>query len=70
LNYSIWGSYSEKKRTHKIEESIEFIKEKWMPIGSYKIAHPEARISDEDRQLLTDWFKSHYVGPALMFTPC
>ena len=58
LNFSVWGTYDEKRKSHKIDENIEFISEGWMPIGTYKLMHPEGRISDEDRKLLTDWFES------------
>ena len=58
LNFSLWGTYSAKKKAHKIEENIEFVEEGWMPIGTYKLMHPKGRISDEERKLLTDWFKT------------
>ena len=27
-----------------------------MPIGSYKLMHPEARLTDEQRETLANWF--------------
>jgi len=57
LNFNLWGDYDQKSKTHKIEENIAFISKGWMPIGTYKILHPEGRISDKQRKLLTDWFK-------------
>ena len=58
LNYSEWGVYSDDKRSHKIEETIEYVKEGWMPIGSYKIAHSSARITDSDREKIIGYFQS------------
>ena len=55
LNYSEWGSYDESKRKHKRDESADYIGKGWMPIGSYKLAHPEARLTDEQRELLVNW---------------
>lgn len=58
LNFSEWGTYSDKKRTHKIEEVIEFVEDKRMPLLSYIIGHPEAKISKEDRANIVTWFKT------------
>lgn len=57
INYSIWNTYSEEKKSHKIEEAIEMIEEKSMPLTSYIIAHPEARISESDRAKMVQWLK-------------
>ena len=56
LNFSEWGSYSEKKANHKIEELVEFVSEKRMPLLSYIIAHPEARLTKEEREEIVEWF--------------
>ena len=56
INYSEWSSYDEADRISKIRESAEFIKKGWMPIGSYKLMHPEARLTDEQRETLANWF--------------
>ncbi len=58
LNFSLWHTYSEKRRRHKLEESIELVENREMPLTSYKLTHPEARLSDEERTLLADWFRS------------
>lgn len=57
LNYSDWGKYNLKKKLHKLEEHEEFLSNGSMPLSSYKIMHPEARISKEERKLLIDYFK-------------
>jgi hypothetical protein len=57
LNFSTWGTYTSKKMDHKIEECIEKIGEKKMPLLSYIIAHSEARLSDSDRKNMVSWLK-------------
>ena len=56
LNYNLYGSYSPKKQAHKVEESIEAIRDGWMPLDSYTWNHPEARLSPQQRVMLADWF--------------
>ncbi|NNF34331.1 MAG: heme-binding domain-containing protein [Saprospiraceae bacterium] len=58
LNFSDWGTFSDKKKDHKIDETIEYVGEGWMPIGSYKIAHSSARLTDEQRQRMVAYFTS------------
>jgi Haem-binding domain len=58
LNFSTWTTYEPDKRDHKLEEAGEMVIETKMPLTSYLIAHPEARISKEERQTLANWFES------------
>ncbi len=58
LNFSEWQTFTDAKKAHGIEESIIKIEKKWMPISSYKWMHADARLSDEQRNLLINWFKS------------
>ena len=58
LNFSDWGNFSDGKKEHKLEECIEFVQEKRMPLLSYIIAHPEAKISEEQRLAMAQWFQS------------
>ncbi len=57
LNFSIWGTYSAKKAAHKLEECYEEVEEGKMPLTSYLPMHPEAKLSDEQVNLLVNWFK-------------
>lgn len=57
LNFSEWGDYSKKKADHKLEECYEEVEERHMPLQSYTYLHPEAKLSDEQVQLLVDFFK-------------
>lgn len=58
LSFSTWNSYSAKKKAHKIEEMIEMVEGKEMPMLSYMIGHNEAWIDAEQRQALVTWFKT------------
>lgn len=55
LNFSLWSDYSESKRSHKVEESIELIEDKHMPLKSYTWTHADARLSEADIQMLNSW---------------
>ncbi len=56
LNFSDWQNYSDEKKSHKKDECVEYIKKAWMPPASYKLAHPEARLTDEERAVLAAHF--------------
>lgn len=58
LNFSKWADYSEKKADHKLEEFYEEVEEGEMPLESYTIVHGEAKLSQEDKELLISWVKS------------
>lgn len=58
LNFSTWGTYAGKKKDHKLEECVEMTEEKEMPLDSYTWIHKDAKLSDQQRKLLTDWFNS------------
>ena len=47
-------------QNHKLEEVIEMVEEKEMPLSSYTNfgLHKEAKLSDDQRIVLTDWAKA------------
>lgn len=55
LNFSTWTKYDKKKQLHKLKEIAEEVEEEKMPIPNYTWMHPEAKLSNEDRQILVDW---------------
>lgn len=55
LNFSEWESYSAKKKAHKMEECIEEVKERHMPMESYVWMHPEAKLTDAQIAMLAEW---------------
>ncbi|MFA6276456.1 MAG: heme-binding domain-containing protein [Pedobacter sp.] len=54
LNFSEFGAYALKKQDHKLEEVTEQIVDE-MPLKSYKIVHSEAKLTPEEKKVLTDW---------------
>lgn len=55
LNFSEWSSYSAKKKAHKLDEFIEMIEDKEMPLASYTLTHQDAKLSNADITALTNW---------------
>ncbi|WP_312902556.1 heme-binding domain-containing protein [Chryseobacterium taichungense] len=57
LNFSTFAIYPAKDQAHKLQECIEMIEKKEMPLESYFIGHQDAKLSDEQRKILIDYFK-------------
>lgn len=55
LNFSDFGSYSQRKQANKLRAIETSIKEGSMPLSSYTIMHTDARLSVEDKKVITDW---------------
>jgi hypothetical protein len=58
LNFSKWGSYSLRKKAHKMEEVYEEVEKNKMPLDSYTWTHAEANLSDAQIKLIVDWAKT------------
>jgi len=56
FNVSMWGH----QKKNEGDEAIEEIEEGEMPLKSYLLAHPEARLSDVEKQLLIDGLKKTF----------
>ncbi len=54
-NFDEFGTYKPKKQDHKMEEVIEMVKEKEMPLKSYTWLHENADLTQEERIALTNW---------------
>lgn len=57
LNFSEFTDKSIARQNHKLEETIEMIKEGEMPLSSYTYLglHPDAKMSAEDKSLIINW---------------
>ena len=55
LNFSEWGTYAQRKKTAKLKEICEQVREGEMPLKSYLPLHPSARLSDADKKARCDW---------------
>ncbi len=58
LNFSEWGTYTEKRKNHKLEECIEMVEEGEMPMSSYTIMHENAKLTDAQKLQLVEFFKA------------
>ena len=57
LNFSEFTKRPLAVQNHKLEEIVEMVEKKYMPIDSYTNfgLHAEADLSDEQRKMITDW---------------
>jgi len=58
LNFSEWSTFSEKRKNKKLEEMMEELEEREMPLKTYLPMHPEAKLSDNQMNELITWIKS------------
>lgn len=58
LNFSIWGTYKEKRKNHKLDECVEMIEEGEMPMSSYTLMHGDAKLTDAQKLQLVEFFKA------------
>jgi len=54
LNFSTWASYEDDKKLKYLQKLPKAIESK-MPMASYLIMHPEAKLSDADKKAISDW---------------
>jgi hypothetical protein len=62
LNFSTWNRISTKDRLDAMHESWEEVAEGEMPPWFYLPPHPEARLSDSEREVLRRWSFSERGG--------
>ena len=55
LNFSEFATYKPERATRKLEQAIDEVKEGGMPLGSYTLLHPDARLTPAQIQLFVDW---------------
>lgn len=57
LNFSTFATYEPKRQAHKLEEAAEYVEQKNMPLESYTLGHSDAKLSDEQRRQLVNYFR-------------
>ena len=57
LSLSDWGTYKPEKKASKLQEICEQVEQGDMPLKSYVLINPAAKLSESDKQLLCDWSK-------------
>jgi len=55
LNFTEWPERDVDKAAHKLAEIYDEVSEGEMPLSSYVLLHPDARLSDADRGTLLRW---------------
>ena len=55
LNFSEFAGYSKGKQEHMIEHVGRMVQHDEMPISSYKLMHPEARLSEGEKKIIVGW---------------
>ena len=55
LNFSSFGSNSQRKQISKLKEIVNQVKDDEMPLTSYKLMHSRARLSAADKKLIVTW---------------
>jgi len=73
LNFDEYTTFSLRKQYHKMEEVVEQVKEKEMPLNSYTWVHRDAKLTDAEHVALTTWaqsvmdtMKAHYPIDSLV----
>ena len=55
LNFSVWENLSRKDKVKMKEEIWEEIEKENMPLWKYRLLHPDANLTQEDKNLIRDW---------------
>ncbi|WP_179008326.1 heme-binding domain-containing protein [Winogradskyella forsetii] len=69
FNISKWNDYSDKKKDHKLDELIEMVEEKEMPLPSYTWTHGDADLSQEQIDAVVSWAKTVRLKYAFLKEP-
>ena len=55
LNFSNWKTFDKIEQAKLLDKLIDAVEEGEMPMAIYPPLHPEAKLSDADRQLMVEW---------------
>jgi hypothetical protein len=55
LNFSEFGSYSQRKQTSKLKAIVNSLNDGTMPLKSYTLIHADARLSKDEKTLIINW---------------
>ncbi len=58
LNFSEWSAYNKDQKNHIINDLEEELEEHEMPLKSYLIIHKDAKLTDEQYEILLTWVKT------------
>jgi hypothetical protein len=55
LDFGLWGDLSKRKQIKALDEISEEVEAGEMPMKIYPIMHPDAKLTDAQRQQIIDW---------------
>lgn len=55
LNFSEFGTYSKRRQKSKLKSIVNQIKEDEMPLWTYTLIHGNAKLSEDDKNLMVAW---------------
>lgn len=55
MNFSTWANYDDEKKLKYLQKIPKAINNDKMPLPSYLLVHSEAKLSDEDKKVVSDW---------------
>jgi hypothetical protein len=55
LNFSEFGSYSQRRQSSKLDDIANELQNDGMPLSSYKLLHKEARLTANEKILVIKW---------------
>ena len=58
INFSEFGSLSTRRQISRLKNMISRIKDGSMPLPMYQLMHPNASLTEDQKQLLIDWIES------------
>jgi len=58
MNFSEWALMKPGKMQSRLESMSDMVGHREMPLKTYLFLHPEARLSDEEIKMITDWADS------------
>jgi hypothetical protein len=58
LNFSRWPLFDFEAQKHLLGEIEEEISQDEMPLKSYRLGHPEARLTDQEKEILLKWARA------------
>jgi cytochrome c551/c552 len=59
VNFSLWNQYNAQREARKRKEIVEQVQSGKMPQWYYVVLHPDAKLSDVDRDAIVKWAQGH-----------
>ena len=58
LNFSEWAAYNKDQQAHILKDIKEVLNDREMPLKSYLLIHKDAKLTENQYQILYDWVNS------------